>query len=61
MKTLLVFAIVATLARAAAVWLTDPSPQEAYYFLCSQRPAPAYFDGPGGTAFVTGLAGADGK
>ena len=60
-KTLLVFAIVATLARAAAVWLTDPSPQEAYYFLCSQRPAPAYFDGPGGTAFVTGLAGADGK
>ncbi len=51
----------ATIARMAAVWLTDPSPQEAYYFLCSQRPAPAYFDGPGGTAFVTGLASADGK
>ena len=39
----------------AVVWLTDPSPQEAYYFLCSQKPAPAYFDGPAGTAFVTGL------
>jgi hypothetical protein len=56
LKTLLVFAIAATAARVAGVWLTDPSPQEAYYFLCSQKPAPAYFDGPGGTAFATGLA-----
>ena len=61
LKTLVLFAMVATAARIAAVWLTDPSPQEAYYFLCSQRPAPAYFDGPGGTAFVTGLASGDGK
>jgi Dolichyl-phosphate-mannose-protein mannosyltransferase len=61
LKTLLLFAIAATAARMAAVYFTDPSPQEAYYFLCSQRPAPAYFDGPGGTAFVTGLASVDGK
>ena len=60
-KTLLLLAIAATVARMAAVWFTDPSPQEAYYFLCSQRPAPAYFDGPGGTALVTGLASANGK
>jgi hypothetical protein len=57
-KTLLIFALVATIARAVFVWLTEPSPQEAYYFICSQRPAPAYFDGPGGTAFVTELASA---
>jgi Dolichyl-phosphate-mannose-protein mannosyltransferase len=60
-KTLLLFAMAATIARMAVVWFTDPSPREAYYFLCSQRPAPAYFDGPGGTAFVTGLANVDAK
>ncbi|MGA9576188.1 MAG: glycosyltransferase family 39 protein [Terrimicrobiaceae bacterium] len=54
--TLLLFAIAATAARVAVVWLTDPSPSEAYYFLCSQNPAPAYFDGPGGTAAVTKFA-----
>ena len=54
--TLLLFAIAATAARVAVVWFTDPSPSEAYYFLCSQNPAPAYFDGPGGTAAVTGFA-----
>jgi Dolichyl-phosphate-mannose-protein mannosyltransferase len=53
---LLLFVIAATAARVAAVWFTDPSPGEAYYFLCSQNPAPAYFDGPGGTAAVIGLA-----
>jgi Dolichyl-phosphate-mannose-protein mannosyltransferase len=53
---LLLFAIVATAARVAIVWFTDPSPSEAYYFLCSQNPAPAFFDGPGGTAAVIGLA-----
>jgi hypothetical protein len=58
--TLLLFAVVATIARGLFVWFTDPTPQDAYYFLCSQRPAPAYFDGPGGTAFVTRLASTDG-
>lgn len=55
---LLLLAIAATALRVAIVWHTDPSPQDAYYFLCSQRPAPAYFDGPGGTAFITELAAA---
>ncbi|HEY5780043.1 MAG TPA: glycosyltransferase family 39 protein [Terrimicrobiaceae bacterium] len=61
LKTLLVFVLAATIARVAFVWFTEPTPQEAYYFLCSQRPAPAYFDGPGGTAFVTELASIYGK
>jgi Dolichyl-phosphate-mannose-protein mannosyltransferase len=61
LKTLLLFAMAATVARVMVVWFTDPSPREAYYFLCSQKPAPAYFDGPGGTALVTGLASADGQ
>jgi hypothetical protein len=59
--TLLLFAIVATAARIAVVWVTDPSPTEAYYFLCSQNFAPAYFDGPGGTAAMIGLANLEAK
>jgi Dolichyl-phosphate-mannose-protein mannosyltransferase len=55
-QALILFAIVATAARAAVVWFTEPSPREAYYFLCSQNPAPAYFDGPGGTAAAIRLA-----
>ena len=43
------------------MWLTEPSPAEAYYYLCSQRLAPAYFDGPAGTALVTELASVYGK
>ena len=61
LKTFFLLALVATAARMTGVWLTDPAPQEAYYYLCAQRPAPAYFDGPGGTAFVTGLASGDGR
>lgn len=53
---LVVFALAATIARAAFVWFTEPSPEEAYHFLCSQRLAPAFFDGPAGTAFVTEVA-----
>jgi hypothetical protein len=49
---LITIAILATLARLAVVWYDEPAPQEAYYFLCAERPAPAYFDGPGGTATV---------
>jgi hypothetical protein len=55
-KALLLFAVAATAARIGGVWFTEPSPQEAYYFLCSQRLAPAYFDGPAGTAFLTWVA-----
>ena len=55
-RTLLLFALVVTIARLVFVWLTEPSPTEAYYYLCSQRLAPAYFDGPAGTALLTELA-----
>ena len=55
-RTLLLIAVVATAARTAVVWFTEPSPQEAYYFLCSERPASAYFDGPAGTALMTLVA-----
>ncbi len=60
-RTLLLFALAVTVARLAFVWLTEPSPAEAYYYLCSQRLAPAYFDGPAGTALVTELASVYGK
>jgi hypothetical protein len=60
-RTLLLFALVATIARVGFVWLTEPSPAEAYYYLCSQRLAPAYFDGPAGTALLTELASVYGK
>lgn len=48
-----VFVIAVTLLRAGIVWQTEPAPEEAYYFLCAERPAPAYFDGPAGTATQT--------
>ena len=60
-KTLLVFALALTIARLGFVWFTEPSPGEAYYYLCSQRLAPAYFDGPAGTALLTELVSVYGK
>lgn len=47
-----------TILRVALVVLEEPSPAEAYYFLCSQKPALAYFDGPAGTAAVVGWGSA---
>ncbi len=44
--------IVATVLRIAWVWTRDVSPSEAYYWMCSQRLAPGFFDGPAGTAFL---------
>jgi hypothetical protein len=60
-RTLLFFALVVTMARLGFVWLTEPAPSEAYYYLCSQRLAPAFFDGPAGTALLTELASVYGK
>jgi hypothetical protein len=56
LKSLILVAVAATAARMAIVWLTEPSPKEAYYFLCAQRPAAAFFDGPSGTALFTRFA-----
>jgi len=49
-----------TLLRVIFVFCEDASPNEAYYYLCSERPAAAYFDGPSGTATVVGWAKAGG-
>lgn len=51
----LIAILLVTVLRAVLVGLEEPSPREAYYYLCSQQPASAYFDGPAGTAFLTGL------
>ncbi len=57
-RIVLLVVVALTLVRLAIVWLQKPSPDEAYYYLCSQHPAPAYFDGPVGTAFLVGLVNA---
>lgn len=56
---LVVLALV-TVLRLGLVGVEDPSPAEAYYYLCGQQPAPAYFDGPAGTASLVGWAVAAG-
>lgn len=49
-----VFAIVllAAIARFVFALTTLISPQEAYYAICADHPAPAYFDGPPATAMT---------
>lgn len=53
----LILFLLGTLAvRLWLVWASEPSVQEAYYYLCGERPEAAYFDGPSGTARMTALA-----
>ncbi len=52
---LVLFLIALTAIRVALVCWSEPSPDEAYYLACAARPAPAFFDGPGGMAAQTGL------
>lgn len=48
----------ATLLRVWAIFGGEVDGTNAYYYLCAQVPAPAYFDGPAGTAMcVRSLAG----
>ena len=55
---ILIFAVgLLTLLRVVLVGLEEVSPAEAYYDLCAKIPAPAYFDGPAGTAFLAGVTG----
>jgi hypothetical protein len=56
-KTVLVFLCVATLVRCLWLVFQGVSPQEAYYWMCSERLAAAFFDGPPGTAFLVKLFG----
>ena len=53
MKTKSVFAILVALAALRCVWVAMQaiSPHEAYYWMCSEWMAPAFFDGPAGTAY----------
>ncbi len=41
--------------RCAVALVTPISPDEAYYWLCAQHPAAAYFDGPAGIALYVRL------
>lgn len=59
-KILISLLVVLTVLRVVIVALEEPSPAEAYYFLCSQHPAAAYFDGPAGMATFVGWARAFG-
>lgn len=52
--TLIAVLAVATILRIVLVFCEEISPTEAYYYLCSEKPAAAYFDGPAGTAKVVG-------
>ena len=44
--------LVVSVLRCAWVWTHEVAPAEAYFWMCSQRIAPAFFDGPAGTALV---------
>lgn len=47
--------LAATLVRCVLAAASSLSPQESYYFVCAQHAAPAYFDGPAGTALFVSL------
>ena len=51
--------ILAGLLRAWWVLTSEISPQDAYYWMCSQRIAGAFFDGPAGTALLLRAFGGD--
>lgn len=53
-KLLLIVVGLLTVVRMGLVLFEDPSPAETYYYLCAEKPAPAYFDGPAGTARLIG-------
>jgi len=54
-RTILLFVLVLTGLRWAWVAMHDVAPQEAYFWLCSTRLAPGFFDGPPGTALLVAL------
>ena len=54
-KTFALAVLALTVLRAAFVSFEDISPDEAYFALCAQHPAAAYFDGPPGTMALAAL------
>jgi len=59
MKTrgVLIFLSLLTLGRGVWLSVQGVSPQEAYFWMCGERLAAAFFDGPPGTAFLVGALG----
>lgn len=59
MKTKTVLLFLAVLAALRISWLVTQgvAPQEAYYWMCGERLAAAYFDGPAATAYTVRLLG----
>jgi len=51
-KTVFVFLGALTLLRCVWLAFQGIAPQEAYYWMCADRLAPAFFDGPPGTALL---------
>lgn len=54
MKSKVLLPVLLVMAVMRIVWVQahDPAPAEAYYWMCSQRLAAGYFDGPAGTALL---------
>ncbi len=59
MKTKNILAFLGILTLIRIIWLATQgiSPQEAYYWMCSDRLASAYFDGPPATAYLVRFLG----
>lgn len=59
MKTSAVIGLLVVLTVLRCIWVAsnDVAPGEAYYWACSNRMAPAFFDGPPGTAAVVAACG----
>jgi len=53
-----VFVGILTLARVGLLLWSGVSPDNAYFSICAEHPAPAYFDGPAGAAMQAGAMGA---
>ena len=56
-KTVLIFLGILTLLRCVWIAFQGIAPQEAYQWMCAARLAPAFFDGPPGTAFLVKILG----
>ncbi len=52
----LVLAATFCAARLVFLGLSGAPPEAAYFFLCGEHPAPAYYDGPAGTALLVRAA-----
>lgn len=59
MKTKNILALLGILTLIRIIWLATQgiSPQEAYYWMCGDRLASAYFDGPPATAYLVRFLG----